>query len=258
MIFRNRKMDALLGRLSDSAQKAEDAAERIRGMSAMSKKVATLEGDSSVDSVYVYDGGPISGIKKGERFYADVVTKRVILRSRISDNVWDTGNEGVALSYGGKVFAATNAFEDTFRRLAKSGYTVRVLMQVTGSYKPGIPKVKMLIPDIGTMNYMRDTGQALTGSSNIINLYISGWTGPGRGARHIEVETRWVPTPEGSSAKPHIIVSVNGEDVDELSARSSQYAALAKHVGEKPDDATCKPMEGDGAPRQRLRLVYIG
>lgn len=45
---------------------------------------------------------------------------------------------------------------------------------------------------------------------------------------------RELPVPKGSKAKPHIMISLDGVDGIEISARSTRYKYLAERIGESP------------------------
>lgn len=45
---------------------------------------------------------------------------------------------------------------------------------------------------------------------------------------------RELPVPKGSKAKPHIMISIDGVDGIEVSARSTRYKSLSEHIGKVP------------------------
>ena len=221
----------------------------------------TVEGSHASDGVYVYDGRPLRGISSGQEFYAEVVTRPTKLRSTLTGTTWNTKRDGgVALAVDGHVFGATMAYESTFRKLASVGGPVRVRMRRSGTYAKGIPTVEMLLPDSAAMNIARDIGYLVPAGAEVVTLSIREWGGPSVGddAVRLPVTTRTVPTPSGSSAMPHVIVSAAGTDVADISARSTWYRALARHVGEPPLDAFCQRRESsDGHGAHYWRLVVI-
>jgi len=159
---------------------------------------------------------------------------------RILESVGDTDvgavrDGGVALAVDGRVFGATRTYEVTFRKLASAGGPVRVRIA-------------------GELGYLPPT------DAEVVILYIREWSGPRVGDKYVRlpVTTRTVPTPAGSSAKPHVIVSAAGTDVADISARSTFYSTLARHVGEPPLDAFCQRRESsDGQGAHYWRLVVI-
>lgn len=221
----------------------------------------TVEGSHAEGVVYVYDGRPLRGISNGQEFYAEVVTRPTKLRSTLTGTTWNTKRDGgVALAVDGRVFGATRAYESTFRKLASVGGPVRVRMMRSGTYARDIPTVEMLLPDSATMGLASDFGYLIPTGSDVVILSISDWDGPQVRdmAMHVPVGTRLVPTPAGSSANPHVMVSVAGEDVDDVSARSSWYKPLARHVGEQPLDAFCQRKPSSNEPGTYYwRLVIV-
>lgn len=221
----------------------------------------TVEGSHADGGVYVYDGKPLRGISSGQEFYAEVVTRPTKLRSTLTGTTWNTKRDGgVALAVDGRVFGATRTYEVTFRKLASAGGPVRVRMRRSGTYAKGIPTVEMLLPDSFLMNIAGELGYLPPTDAEVVILYIREWSGPRVGDKYVRlpVTTRTVPTPAGSSAKPHVIVSAAGTDVADISARSTFYSTLARHVGEPPLDAFCQMRESsDGHGAHYWRLVVI-
>ena len=221
----------------------------------------TVEGSHADGGVYVYDGKPLRGISSGQEFYAEVVTRPTNLRSTLTGTTWNTKRDGgVALAVDGHVFGATRTYEVTFRKLASAGGPVRVRMRRSGTYAKGIPTVEMLLPHSFVMNIAGDLGYLVPNDADVVILSIRKWSGPmvGDNAARLPVTTRTVPTPGGSSAKPHVIVSAAGTDVADISARSTFYSTLARHVGEPPLDAFCQMRESsDGHGAHYWRLVVI-
>jgi len=75
----------------------------------------------------------------------------------------------------------------------------------------------------------------------------------------VEVSTELIPTPRGSTAKPHVAVFVDGSMAADVSARCVHYKTLAEHAGERPYFACCQKREGhDGSPIWRVTVVYLG
>lgn len=86
------------------------------------------------------------------------------------------------------------------------------------------------------------------------------WTGMRKsGVFPVEVSTELIPTPRGSTAKPHVAVFVDGAMAADVSARCVHYKTLAEHAGERPYFACCQKREGhDGSPIWRVTVVYLG
>lgn len=262
-----------------------------------SHKSLILEGDCE-RTVYTYDGAPLKGTRKGSVFYADVVTRRVKLTSTLNGAVWDTGqNGGVALALNGKVFGTTNTLDKTFRKLVDRGYSIKVKVKRLGMYDVGTPEVVMMIPDPDEIMAWVDAceelgreipfderncqecldasdayderkrlewavGHELPRGVEGISLNFDEWTGPMAidDASTLNVSTSWIPTPKGSSAKPHILIKEGDISIIELSARNGNYSFLAEHVGERPFECVCRKLDSmrdEGGYYWKLTLVYF-
>lgn len=247
--------------------------------------------------VYVYYGEPLRKIRKGDVFDAEVVTKPMRLRSELTGGVWDTTDDGFALAYKGKVFGAASALENTFKDITELGYRVTVSCRMTGWYAKGIPTVVMMIDEpeeifawldackgLGRdvsfeerhspecesaalsertrLELSKACGRELPVGVDGDCVYIEDdkWGGMRKsGVFPVEVSTELIPTPRGSTAKPHVAVFVDGSMAADVSARCVHYKTLAEHAGERPYFACCQKREGhDGSPIWRVTVVYLG
>lgn len=248
-------------------------------------------------SVYVYYGEPLRKIRKGDVFDAEVVTKPMRLRSELTGGVWDTTDNGFALAYKGKVFGAASALGNTFKDITELGYRITVSCRMTGWYTKGIPTVVMMIDEpeeifawldackgLGRdvsfeerhspecesaalsertrLELSKACGRELPVGVDGDCVYIEDdkWTGMRKsGVFPVEVSTELIPTPRGSTAKPHVAVFVDGSMAADVSARCVHYKTLAEHAGERPYFACCQKREGhDGSPIWRVTVVYLG
>ena len=247
--------------------------------------------------VYVYYGEPLRKIRKGDVFDAEVVTKPMRLRSELTGGVWDTTDDGFALAYKGKVFGAASALGNTFKDITELGYRITVSCRMTGWYAKGIPTVVMMIDEpeeifawldackgLGRdvsfeerhspecesaalsertrLELSKACGRELPVGVDGDCVYIEDdkWTGMRKsGVFPVEVSTELIPTPRGSTAKPHVAVFVDGAMAADVSARRVHYKTLAEHAGERPYFACCQKREGhDGFPIWRVTVVYLG
>ncbi len=247
--------------------------------------------------VYVYYGEPLRKIRKGDVFDAEVVTKPMRLRSELTGGVWDTTDDGFALAYKGKVFGAASALGNTFKDITELGYRITVSCRMTGWYAKGIPTVVMMIDEpeeifawldackgLGRdvsfeerhspecesaalsertrLELSKACGRELPVGVDGDCVYIEDdkWTGMRKsGVFPVEVYTELIPTPRGSTAKPHVAVFVDGAMAADVSARCVHYKTLAEHAGERPYFACCQKREGhDGFPIWRVTVVYLG
>lgn len=248
-------------------------------------------------TVYVYYGEPLRKIRKGDVFDAEVVTKPMRLRSELTGGVWDTTDNGFALAYKGKVFGAASALGNTFKDITELGYRITVSCRMTGWYAKGIPTVVMMIDEpeeifawldackgLGRdvsfeerhspecesaalsertrLELSKACGRELPVGVDGDCVYIGDdkWTGMRKsGVFPVEVSTELIPTPRGSTAKPHVAVFVDGAMAADVSARCVHYKTLAEHAGERPYFACCQKREGhDGFPIWRVTVVYLG
>lgn len=248
-------------------------------------------------TVYVYYGEPLRKIRKGDVFDAEVVTKPMRLRSELTGGVWDTADNGFALAYKGKVFGAASALGNTFKDITELGYRITVSCRMTGWYAKGIPTVVMMIDEpeeifawldackgLGRdvsfeerhspecesaalsertrLELSKACGRELPVGVDGDCVYIEDdkWTGMRKsGVFPVEVSTELIPTPRGSTAKPHVAVFVDGAMAADVSARCVHYKTLAEHAGERPYFACCQKREGhDGFPIWRVTVVYLG
>lgn len=248
-------------------------------------------------TVYVYYGEPLRKIRKGDVFDAEVVTKPMRLRSELTGGVWDTTDNGFALAYKGKVFGAASALGNTFKDITELGYRITVSCRMTGWYAKGIPTVVMMIDEpeeifawldackgLGRdvsfeerhspecesaalsertrLELSKACGRELPVGVDGDCVYIEDdkWTGMRKsGVFPVEVSTELIPTPRGSTAKPHVAVFVDGAMAADVSARCVHYKTLAEHAGERSYFACCQKREGhDGFPIWRVTVVYLG
>lgn len=248
-------------------------------------------------TVYVYYGEPLRKIRKGDVFDAEVLTKPMRLRSELTGGVWDTTDNGFALAYKGKVFGAASALGNTFKDITELGYRITVSCRMTGWYAKEIPTVVMMIDEpeeifawldackgLGRdvsfeerhspecesaalsertrLELSKACGRELPVGVDGDCVYIEDdkWTGMRKsGVFPVEVSTELIPTPRGSTAKPHVAVFVDGAMAADVSARCVHYKTLAEHAGERPYFACCQKREGhDGFPIWRVTVVYLG
>lgn len=282
--------------LSTAKDMMEDAAAAKLGQQVGVGKSISFRGECE-RTVYVYYGEPLRKIRKGDVFDAEVVTKPMRLRSELTGGVWDTTDNGFALAYKGKVFGAASALGNTLKDIAELGYRITVSCRMTGWYAKGIPTVVMMIDEpeeifawldackgLGRdvsfeerhspecesaalsertrLELSKACGRELPVGVDGDCVYIEDdkWTGMRKsGVFPVEVSTELIPTPRGSTAKPHVAVFVDGAMAADVSARCVHYKTLAEHAGERPYFACCQKREGhDGFPIWRVTVVYLG
>ncbi len=281
--------------LSTAKDMMEDAAAAKLGQQVGVGKSISFRGECE-RTVYVYYGEPLRKIRKGDVFDAEVVTKPMRLRSELTGGVWDTTDDGFALAYKGKVFGAASALGNTFKDITELGYRITVSCRMTGWYAKGIPTVVMMIdepeeifawldackglgrdvrfedrhsPECEAATSKVQTARMLSKmcgrelpvgvDGDCVYIEDDKWAGRRKsGIFPVEVSTELVPTPRGSTAKPHVAVFVDGAMAADVSARSVHYKTLAEHAGERPYFSCCQKREGhNGFPIWMVTVVYL-
>lgn len=221
---------------------------------AIKPKVETVTG-SYPAKTYVYDPKPILKIREGKPFTVTIVTRRITLRSKLTGGVWKTGmDDGNALAYKGRPFGVLfNGIANVhIRELLEHGATeVRLTAIRQGWYQPGYPEVYVMVPTMeearareqeekGLREYeQREALGFMTGTSDhIFRIGETSWNAPeqvpNEGYASFIVTVDQLPTPEGSSAKPHIVLKDQNRIIAEINARSgATYLALAPLVGKR-------------------------
>ena len=105
-----------------------------------------LEG-SRTATVYVYDGKPMYGIRKGDTLTLDAIPGNVTLTSKLNGSTWSSCyEEGAALGYKGSPIGFTNGACELIEALLNKGHTVSVAAKCNGMYARGIHDLEVLIP----------------------------------------------------------------------------------------------------------------
>lgn len=116
-----------------------------------------INGDSP-SIVYVYDGAPIRNVKVGETIYMDASSKRTVMTSKATGTTWDSiGGHGVPLYYYGKPVGFLPTNSDKINAMLKNGRSVKVAVKRVGTYMPGIPEMKAMLPSRKTMGQLADS-----------------------------------------------------------------------------------------------------
>lgn len=221
---------------------------------ASTPKTETVTG-SYAAKTYVYDPKPILRVPEGKAFIATVVTRNITLKSKLTGGTWETGvDDGYALAYKGTPFGVLfNGIATVhIRELMASGATeVRLTAIRQGWYQHGYPEVYVLVP---TMEEARAREQAEKNlreyeqrqafgfaagvSDHIFRIGETSWNAPDQvpdeGYATFTVTVEQLPAPEGSNAKPHIILKEQNRIIAEITARSSAtYLTLTPLVGKR-------------------------
>ena len=105
-----------------------------------------LEGPRTA-KVYVYDGKPMYGIRKGDTLTLDAIPGNVTLTSKLNGSTWSSCyEEGAALGYNGSPIGFTNGACEAIEALLNKGHTVSVAARCNGMYARGIHDLEVLLP----------------------------------------------------------------------------------------------------------------
>jgi hypothetical protein len=195
--------------------------------------------------VYVYDPQPLMQLQQGFEFVAGIPTGRVRLRST-TGGTWDSNkDDGIAFSFNGVPFGVS--FNEDLARLIRSNGFNSITMRHLGWYDRTHQEIRALAPSTRVSEVQRIAGELLhrhptqlTENEDFVSLNNGGIQQEmdaylGRGDRkRFTAYLELIPTPEGSSAKPHVKVSDadTGTRLFETSARMSGHTWLLAHMGQ--------------------------
>ncbi len=225
-------------------------------------------------TVYVYDPTPLKGIKVGEEFTVRVINNRVIIKSKLTNSVFDTSDGGTAVSYKGVAFGGLGTGLWEIGKIAsESKRPIEIRAKMIGTYASGCPSIVTLTPEphdiwnwwriqkyrdeevpIDTESILKFrekeqhekdlrklrelTGKHIDSFNEYVVIYVNenDWSGPinNPGPCEVVVETMYIPTKAGSKAKPHISVVGNGVQLLDCSANRKAYEVISRHIGDRP------------------------
>lgn len=242
------------------ARRQEEAERRTRSEAlaeshahAVQESVANVSGSYSA-KVYVYDPKPILKVKDGATFETTVVTRSITLRSGLTGGTWRTGtDDGYAIAYKGRPFGVLfNGIAEThIRKLLSDGAKdVRLTAVRQGWYQRGYPEVYVAVP---TLQEAKDAEEASVAMKDmeqrqrlgfpivgdlVFRIGETAWLRPRQvseeGYATFNVQVELLPSEEGSSAKPHILLKDDSGLLAEITARSTAtYNVLTPLVGKR-------------------------
>ena len=109
----------------------------------------------------------------------------------------------------------------------------------------------------------RRTGMDLPAGSDCVTINIDDdkWPLPDMpGRTYHSASLAMLPVKKGSSAKPHVMLSIDGTDVLELSARSTRYREMVSHIDDPISTCVVEKFESlrnDGTYYYKVILVYM-
>lgn len=109
----------------------------------------------------------------------------------------------------------------------------------------------------------RRTGMDLPAGSDCVTINIDEDKWPlddMSGRTYHSAALAMLPVKKGSSAKPHVMLSIDGNDVLELSARSTRYREMVSHIDDPISTCVVEKFESlrnDGSYYYKVILVYM-
>lgn len=177
--------------------------------------------------VYVYDNRPLLRIPPGHRFLTGIVRQRAILTSALTDTEYDTADGGYALAYNGAIFGVLSSWK-LCDYLDRYGF---VYIECVWNQWYDFPHRFPLVVALGReLKNGADIGavfhKTVSKHSPVIERLLNGIP-----EATLPAEVTALPVPKGSQAKPHVAITVGGETICEIGARSWDYTNLASLVG---------------------------
>ena len=200
------------------------------------------EGDND-GPIYTFDARPLGKLRKGQKVRMVLVRGDVDMYDVYSDEWTDSrayNNTNCCLTYGGYAVGYLTGMRDYIQKIVdKHGYVSVVVRYDGQNPHHGIPEFWALLPDrqwfmdelgikptqTGRRNYRNEDPDAVT-----LRIYDDEWPHEVQSGEHA-LTLSVLPTPSGSKAKPHIVVSLDGVRCSEVTARHGCYKALESLVG---------------------------
>lgn len=203
------------------------------------KMTHTLVGDTERD-VYIYDGRPLSSVRKGSAFELEVFRGDATMRSIYTGREDGTDSYRVCMLYDGEPVGFVSMSLEEVRKAADSGIALRARAKCHGmveGYK-GVKDIRVTIPRklfaedvIADMRAMEAGAPADHGVYGYNEYDEDDFRGlAARNAWEIpSARVELIPTPKGSSAKPHVGVYMeDGTLVSEVAAKDCCYKDLVE------------------------------
>lgn len=259
-------------------------------------RVIDIDGDCE-KTVFTFVGVPFKGIRKGAEFYVDPLGRDMVIHSKSTGTTADSAEFGdTPLSYNGTAFGFTCSGLGFLKEIVAAGFTIRLKVKKTGMYSPGVPELVSLTAEPRLLEQWwerqktltipvpfseeneltrreaqyrarvaqvrrRRTGIELAKDSLEVWITVTdrNWIGgklPRKDFRFTP-SFEMVPTPKGSSAKPHIKVAADGNPLVEINARSDEVYKRISANRERPCRAIYMwDYYQDGTDQTKLYLVF--
>lgn len=259
-------------------------------------RVIDIDGDCE-KTVFTYVGVPFKGIRKGTEFYVDPLGRDMVIRSKSTGTTADSAEmDDTPLSYNGTAFGFTYSGLGFLKEMVAAGFTFRLKVKKIGMYSPGVPELVSLTAEPWLLRQWwerqktltipvpfseedelirheaqhkarvaqvrrRRTGIELAKDSLEVWITVTdrNWIGGKLPRKDLRFTPSFeiVPTPKGSSAKPHIKVIADGNPLVEINARSDEVYKRISANRERPCRAIYMwDYYQDGTDQTKLYLVF--
>jgi hypothetical protein len=259
-------------------------------------RVIDIDGDCE-KTVFAYVGVPFKGIRKGAEFYVEPLGHDMVIRIKSTGTTADSAEMGdTPLSYNGTAFGFTYSGLGFLKEMVAAGFTFRLKVKKIGMYSPGVPELVSLTAEPWLLRQWwkrqktltipvpfseedelirheaqhkarvaqvrrRRTGIELAKDSLEVWITVTdrNWIGGKLPRKDLRFTPSFeiVPTPKGSSAKPHIRVLADGNPLVEISAMSTEaYKQISANR-----ERLCRAIYmwdyyQDGTDQTKLYLVF--
>lgn len=259
-------------------------------------RVIDIDGDCE-KTVFVYVGVPFKGIRKGAEFYVDPLGRDMVIHSKSTGMTADSAEFGdTPLSYNGTAFGFTYSGLGFLKEMVAAGFTIRLKVKKTGMHSPGVPELVSLTAEPRLLEQWWERQKTLTTpvpfseedelirheaqykarvaqvrcrrtgielAKDSLEVWITvtdrNWIGGKLPRKDFRFTPSFeiVPTPKGSSAKPHIKVIADGNPLVEINARSNEVYKRISANRERPCRAIYMwDYYQDGTDQTKLYLVF--
>jgi hypothetical protein len=220
--------------------------------------------------IFVYDPRPLDGMSFNDQFTADVMQDRVIMRSALNGSLWRSwDHDGLALGYHGRPFGVI--FNEDLAKIIDHKHATKIVCILEGwfDHTRGIPEAKALAPPpMNSPNGDLISDLMHVSRYDIHDLYdiVTVWNyrdAPdldallvqSGGRLKTDVDVRMIPTPEVSSARPHVGVFIGDGKILEYNARNSRYQDMTTIIGRRVMLAEHVDAEDDEDPFYRILFL---
>lgn len=197
--------------------------------------------------VYCYDGTLLSGTRKGDELYLDVLPYDVQMTSKATDTEIDSKERGVpVVAFDGKPIGTIQSTFCYFKELAFLGHPVRIKAERVGTYAPGIPEIEICTPPKGELRKWWDA-RSLLGTDipfgevaqvNLNERYVVSDIPQPIVTSGVTFEL--VHDPEHPKRKPWAVIYIDGCEFARINARCTIYPVLNDVINQEIAHAAIK------------------